>query len=435
MLDGWKDNYIEQLRSLGITCLYHITDKDNLASVLKERGLSTAQQLERNGITCPRPGGDAITHRLDRRLQRFDAVHLYAYDPTDEVVPSMQASGRFGELCVLSINIEAIRPQAAEFWIGNPYAGGEKIDNVRDLAGRLTKDPSLLAQLSVDIRGSIHINHVISGIPENIWSRISEVHPTAIVFVVDQSCSMSRGTVLDNVEYDYISDLVAEAINAQIDSFLKKCIAEDGTVCHLYDIAVIGYGNGVSPAWSGELADKAFHSPVELLSHVKGPSEQFRWVEARDSDTKGRCDLAMEYVYDLLKEWTSREENRFSYPPTVIHVSDADVQREYEEPFLLYSQRLKSLSTESGNVIVWNLGYIPHRFREYVFVSGEDLLALMHAESSLIMYEASSYLPETFREKAAAFHKKNPDLARKTMGLNVRIQTLFNALQMCVLPE
>ena len=346
----------------------------------------------------------------------------------------MKDTHRFSELCVLTVPLKAIRPETASFWIGDPYDGGERIDNVRDLAVRLEEDPSSVSRVSVDIPGGVHINH-IGNIPEDVWTRISEVHPTAIVFVVDQSCSMARGTDLDNVDYDYISDLAAISVNDQIDSFLKRCIAEDGVVNHLYDIAVIGYGNGVTMAWNTPLAEKAFHTPMELLSHVKDPTNQFRWVDPKDSDTRGRCDLAFGYVYDLLSEWTGREENRFSYPPTVIHISDGDVKREFQREFLLNAEKLKALHTEIGHVIVWSIGYVPVRYKEHVFLSGEELPALTQFPGALVLYEASSYLPDAFKLKASSFHHRDPHLARKTMGVNVKLQTLFDVLQLCVLPD
>lgn len=433
MADGWNDNYLEQLEALGITCLYHVTDKDNLSSIVKERNLYSWKKLSMDGIAVTRPGGNAFTHRLDARSGMDDAIHLHAFEPTEDLLSKMRSSGQFSELCVLKVSLNAIRPGSATFRIGDPYSDWKRLDNVRDLSDELSKNPTALSQLTVDVQERIHINH-IDDIPKDIWVRISEAHPTAIVFVIDQSCSMSRATMLDNVEYDYTSDLVAQGVNTQILSFLQKCIAADGEISHLYDIAVIGYGNSVSPAWNGELSVRAFHSPVELLSHVKADTEQFRWVDAKDSYNRGRCDLAFKHVYEMLEEWISREENRFSYPPTVIHISDGDVKRDYQKDFLLYAEKLKSLHTETGNVIVWNLSYFPVCFKELVFLSGEELPAFTQFPGGLILYEASSYLPERFKAKAATIHQRDPDLARKTMGVNVRLQTLFDALQMCVLP-
>ena len=385
MIDGWNEEYLDRLQELGVSCFYHITDKDNLHSILKERRLLPWKKLCNDGISVPRPGGDAITHRLDiRSYNRDNCVHLYASEPTDGMLEDMLRTKQFSELCVLRISLMSLHPNKASFWIGDPYLGGERFDNLRDLVLRLSEDPSCISNLSVDLEESVHINY-IDNIPEDVWTRISEVHPTVIVFVVDQSCSMARGTNLDNVNYDYISDLVGEAINLQIESFLKKCIADDGAVSHLYDIAVIGYGNNVYPAWNGELAAQPLHGPMELMSHIKSPGDQFRWVDAKDTETHGRCDLAFEYVYNLLKEWISKEENRFSYPPTVIHISDGEVKREYQESFLLNAEKLKSLHTETGNVTVWNIGYLPVRFKEHVFLSGEELPALTRFPGGLVL--------------------------------------------------
>ena len=432
---GWTDNWEEQLVSVGINCLYHVTDKDNFQSIGKERGLSSWRKLTEDGLAVPRPGGDAVSHALDIRYgQRDDSVHLFATEPSQEQLKRMMSSGRFGELCVVTISLKAIRPGSTVFWIGDPYDGGERIDNVTDLVSRLHNDESALRRITVDIQGSVHMNH-IGNIPDDVWTRISEVHPTAIVFVIDQSCSMARGTDVDNVEYDYISELAALSVNKQIEDFLKRCISNDGTINHLYDIAVIGYGEDVSNAWSGALSEKDFHTPMELLSYVKNPSDAYRWVEPKDDATRGRCDLAFRYVDVLLEEWIKKEENRFSYPPTVIHISDGNVKRDYQREFLLQSEKLKRLQTEVGHVIIWNISYLPARYKELVFLSGEEISALSPFPDGLVLYEASSYLPDRFKKKAALFHRQDAELDRKTMGINMSLKTLCDALQLCVLPE
>lgn len=430
---GWADNWEEQLISLGVNCLYHVTDKDNFQSIGKERGLYSWSKLTEDGIDVPKPGGDAITHALDVRSDgRDNSVHLYASKPTEEELKLWSLSGRHGDMCVVKVSLRALRPGATWFWLGDPYDGGERIDNVNELVVRISADPSLLRTLSVDIRDSVHFYH-ISDIPEDVWTRVSEVHPTAIVFVIDQSYSMSRGTVVGDERYDYISELAAQTVNHQIENFLRRCVQEDGVVSHLYDIAVIGYGEKVTVGWNDSLSDQVFHSPVELLSHAEKRTGRYTWVAPKDDDINGRCDLAFRRVFELLEQWT--KDYSYSYPPTVIHISDGNVQRDYQKDFLIYSEKLKRLQTVVGNVIVWNLSYFASPFSELVFLSGEEMQALTAFPSSLVMYEASSYLPEQFKEKAAAFHHQDPLLARKTMGLNVTMKTLLDILQLCVLPE
>lgn len=287
--------------------------------------------------------------------------------------------------------------------------------------------------LWVDILDSVHL-HYLRNVPEDISLRVSEAHPTAIVFVVDQSCSMARETDIGDVSYDYISEIAAIIINEQIDRLLKQCIAKDGFVNHLFDIAVVGYGDSVTPAWNGELSNSYFHTPLELLSYDSSENH-LRWVDPKDNDKRGKCHEAFGKVYELLAEWSTRRENCFSYPPTVIHISDGGVKRDYQREFLLNAQRLKDLHTEIGNVIIWNIGLLPGRSSELVFLSGEELPSLMYFPGSLVLYEASSYLPKRFQTGAASIHHGDEALERKTMGINVRKQTLSAMLQMCILPD
>ena len=85
MVDNWDDNYQEQLKRLGITCLYHITDKDNLVSIFTDGYLSSWGKTLEDGIRVSNPGGDAVSHRLDARFSpdRRSFVHLYAMEPSD----------------------------------------------------------------------------------------------------------------------------------------------------------------------------------------------------------------------------------------------------------------------------------------------------------------------------------------------------------------
>ena len=98
MIDGWNEEYLERLQELGVSSFYHITDKDNLHSILKERRLLPWKKLCDDGITVSRPGGDAITHRLDiRSYNRDNCVHLYATEPTDGMLKDMLRTKQFSD--------------------------------------------------------------------------------------------------------------------------------------------------------------------------------------------------------------------------------------------------------------------------------------------------------------------------------------------------
>ena len=427
-------DYIEKLQSLGIHCLYHVTDKDNVASIVKERSLFSWKIAQETGISVTRPGGDPVLHRLDGRLGRDGYVHLFSMAPSEKQLAQFSAQGRFGELVTLEVSLSALRPEETIFWVGDPYLGGRRVDDINVLEDMIRENPSLLNSITVDVMDSIHC-HYLGNIPKDIESRISEAHPTAIVFLIDQSRSMSKGVEIANLEYDYISDLAASVVNTLIEHFLKRCVDDDGVVNHLYDIAVLGYGNYVENAWNGDLSDGAFHSPMELLAHVQGDKDSYRWVDPRDDGNEGRSSLGMERVYQLLSEWVGKKENRYSYPPTVIHISDGQIVREYQLDFLKIAERIKMLGTETGNVVLWNVGFSPYRSKEYALLSGEDLPILFHhGTDSSLLYEASSYVPEQFKERAAAVHGGDVSIQRRTMAVNLSVEKLIKLLQMCVLP-
>lgn len=429
-----EHSFIDKLQSIGISSLYHLTDKDNLISIIKERGIFSVQNARDADIVVSRPGGTAITHRLDARHGRDGCVHLFPTAPTEDVLRAFSNQGRFGELFSLEISLKALRPGRTFFWIGDPYDGGERIEDINTLLERVQKDPAALASLSIDVEGSIHYNYLLN-IPEDIESRISEVHPTAIVFAVDISRSMSRGAEIDSVQYDSISEVAAIIINKLIEHFLERCVSAEGEVNHLYDIAVIGYGDGVSDIWNGDLSGKDFHTPVELMWHSQSERDRFRWVDPRDDDSKSRSDLGMERVLNLMSAWVAMKENKYSYPPTVIHISDGDISPLYQRGFLKAAESLKRLET-TDKLVLWNVGISPYRSREYLLMSGEDLpLLFHHGTDSTVMYEASSYLPERFKIPAASIHKGDPTLERRTMAINMTAENLIELLQLCVLPE
>ena len=187
MVDGWNDDYQELLKTLGISCLYHVTDKENLASIIIERSLSPWKYLSVNGIKVPRPGGDAVTHRLDSRFEgRDDSVHLYAERPNETMICNMMYSGRFSQLYILEIDLSIIRPQSTIFWIGDPYFKGEAIDNVRDLLEEVEEKSLKLSDITVDIQDRIHINY-INGLPDKVKRGKSYVRKTGFYIAKMQS--------------------------------------------------------------------------------------------------------------------------------------------------------------------------------------------------------------------------------------------------------
>jgi hypothetical protein len=70
-------------------------------------------------------------------------------------------------------------------------------------------------------------------------ARIAREHPTALLFVVDQSGSMDEKLSSGKSK----AQLVADVLNRTLANLIAKCTRADGTR-HYFDIGVIGYGDG-----------------------------------------------------------------------------------------------------------------------------------------------------------------------------------------------
>ena len=93
-------------------------------------------------------------------------------------------------------------------------------------------------------------------------AQITRSTPTAFIFLVDQSVSMSRTTNLHGEEMT-LAEAVARIVNNQINELVLRCV-KTNEVRHYYDIAVIGYGHEVYSGWNGDLEGKFFVSPQEI---------------------------------------------------------------------------------------------------------------------------------------------------------------------------
>lgn len=415
---------LHELRSRGISRLYHITDRENLSSISSCGGLCSWVYTADNSIVVPRPGGDAVTHRLDHRRGMDRTVHLFLTQPDEEQIASYVRSGRIISPFVLEVDIEALKP-GTQFTVGDSYEGDT-----------MPEDMSL-AQVSETMNITMHVPDFIPlrhlrNLPDKYTASISSNQTTAIMFIIDHSKSMSQATELDGVSYDYMSEAVAAVVNRQIETLLNSCV-ENGSIARKFDIAVLGYGDCVYSAWSGKLSGKGFVSPGLLLACGR-EGDRYRWVDPSDVGEKNLADEAFVQARELLEEWMSHQKNKYYYPPTVIHITDGGVQEDRLKSFILASEELKKLCSMDGNVLVWNFILQPGKQREFILPSGDELAALRDG-GGLVLYESSSVIPDSISRRLATLVGKDPRMTRRAIGINVTPDTLSKVLSQCILPE
>ena len=292
--NNWED-FKKILEQHHITKLYHFTDRDNLENIIKNGGLFSWKDCEERGITIPKPGGGgpgSTSWSLDKRdgLEHYVRVSFTKQHPMMYVAMSEQ---RISNPVILEIDPEVIFDEQTKFSDRNATRSGANVGgNLEDfkkihfLTVKANKHFDLdineqpFYQAEILVKNSIPLKYIKNignfGIPipsqpqilqsKNAYTAcVDRKHPTAFIFLVDQSVSMRRITTF-NGEDMTLSEAVARIVNAQINELVERCVKINETR-HYYDIAMIGYGTEAYSAWNGNLEGRDFVTPEEIRAN------------------------------------------------------------------------------------------------------------------------------------------------------------------------
>lgn len=276
-------------------------------------------------------------------------------------------------------------------------------------AGNLFRFPAIF--LLGEASRSIAAHAASPGVPEINMAYIAEIsrsNPSCFVFLIDQSGSMNEP--LAGAEGRRKCESVAEAINRLLQNLVVKCARGEG-VRDFYEVAVIGYGDQVLPAFSGGLAGRDLVPLSEIASAPARIEERRRlvsdgnggqfeqvtkcpvWFEPR---AKGVTPMggALQHAISLLAPWV--EQHPASYPPIVINISDGEATDTGPVP---QSRELASLATDDGNVLLFNCHVSSREGQSVAFAASGDVLPDAFART---LFELSSLLPGPLLEQARA---------------------------------
>jgi hypothetical protein len=129
----YRDNseeFIEILNHYGIAKLYHFTDKNNLPSIIENKGLFSWFYCLEKGIDIINPGGNELSRELDHRKN----LHNYVRVSLTRNHPMMFAEhNRFKEIVILEIEAKVIYLKGTKFSDKNAARNDALIGE--DLAG------------------------------------------------------------------------------------------------------------------------------------------------------------------------------------------------------------------------------------------------------------------------------------------------------------
>ena len=469
---AYKNNYDEFKKLIEqhhITTLYHFTDRENLESIIKNGGLYSWADCEQKGISISKPGGSMDSRNLDRRdnLQNFVRVSFVKEHPMMYVAMN---DGRISNPVVLEIDPEVI------YWQDSLYADrnatkngalvGSSIDDFSQLHFNsfkakkhfdLDADEQKFYQAEVLVKNHIPLQFIknIGNFGFTIPSQSAQMQtktaytaqitrntPTAFIFLIDQSVSMQKYTTLYGEEMP-MAEAVARIVNHQLNELVLRCIKGSETRDY-YDIAIIGYGEKAYSGWKGELEGRDFVKPSELKEHPykkittkketrtrKGVKvveiEEVQWIEAEATQGWTRVHLAFEKAKGLLDEWMEKHHDKDCYPPTIINITDGEFNGATKEYVLQQANELKSMFTNDGNVILFNIHISANKAVCVTCPASKDEVSFSSLATT--MYEMSSLLPMRYSDRIADLRGDGTPNNRYTaMSINADMSTLIQLM-------
>lgn len=468
----YKNNYDEFKKLIEqhhITTLYHFTDRENLESIINNGGLYSWADCEQKGISISKPGGSMSSRDLDRRdnLQNFVRVSFVREHPMMYVAMN---DGRISNPVVLEIDPEVI------YWQDSLYADrnatkngalvGSSIDDFSQLHFNsfkakkhfdLDADEQKFYQAEVLVKNHIPLQFIknIGNFGFTIPSQSAQMQtktaytaqitrntPTAFIFLIDQSVSMRKYTTLYGEEMP-MAEAVARIVNHQLNELVLRCIKGSETRDY-YDIAIIGYGENAYSGWKGELEGRDFVKPSELKEHPykkittkketrtrKGVKvvevEEVQWIEAEATQSWTHVHHAFEKAKGLLDEWMEKHHEKDCYPPTIINITDGIFNGATKEYVLQQANELKSMFTNDGNVILFNIHISADKDVSVTCPASKDEVSFSSLATT--MYEMSSLLPMRYSDRIADLRRDGTPNNRYTaMSINADMSTLIQLM-------
>lgn len=469
---AYKNNYDEFKKLIEqhhITTLYHFTDRENLESIINNGGLYSWADCEQKGISISKPGGSMDSRDLDRRdnLQNFVRVSFVREHPMMYVAMN---DGRISNPVVLEIDPEVI------YWQDSLYADrnatkngahvGSSIDDFSQLHFNsfkakkhfdLDADEQKFYQAEVLVKNHIPLQFIknIGNFGFTIPSQSAQMQtktaytaqitrntPTAFIFLIDQSVSMRKYTTLYGEEMP-MAEAVARIVNHQLNELVLRCIKGSETRDY-YDIAIIGYGEKAYSGWKGELEGRDFVKPSELKEHPykkittkketrtrKGVKvvevEEVQWIEAEATKSWTHVHHAFEKAKGLLDEWMEKHHEKDCYPPTIINITDGEFNGATKEYVLQQANELKSMFTNDGNVILFNIHISANKAVCVTCPASKDEVSFSSLATT--MYEMSSLLPMRYSDRIADLRGDGTPNNRYTaMSINADMSTLIQLM-------
>lgn len=240
----------------------------------------------------------------------------------------------------------------------------------------------------------------------NYEAEISRSNPTCVIFLIDQSGSMTNGWAGDpNIRK---ADKLADIINRFFENIILKCTKGDKVLDRLY-VGVIGYGATVGSAFGGQLAGKELIPISSIADNPIRVEERKHTVEDGagglvdetikfpvffDPAAGGATPMcqALNKAQTIVQNWVN--EHPTCYTPTVFNLTDGEATDGDPEPI---AEKIKVISCSDGNIILFNIHI--SSIKKYP-IDFPDRVDGLPDEFARKLFQMSSILPDIIQNEA-----------------------------------
>lgn len=233
---------------------------------------------------------------------------------------------------------------------------------------------------------------------------------TAIILIIDGSVSM-KGRMRINNQPMPMSEAAAMVANFIIDELVERARRKK-EVRNYYDIAAIGYsGDGVESLLPGDgdglvsVERLAEYTPQPKIYVVEQKTPEgvpvyahfhlHSWVEPKAKGCTPMYD-ALVTVKDMVERWCDNPDNRDSFPPLVLHISNGDCSDASEEELLDIAKRITDTHTNDGNTLFVNLYLSPtNEDNDFSLIFPSEAVFHSNDPDRVILFKMSSVIPKS----------------------------------------
>ena len=240
---------------------------------------------------------------------------------------------------------------------------------------------------------------------------ITRTHRTAFILLIDGSGSMNE-EILFHGKRMTKAEAVASITNGMLFELVERARRSDG-VRDYYDISVLTY-SGDNEVYSllpegremlsvAELAAGEIPMKRELVEYrMPDGSTSLRELPVPDwiaDEAAGQTPMyqALDHAYEIAEAWCRNPAHAESFPPTVFNITDGEATDCDEEELRTICERIRSLRTCDGHVLLINIHIAPDESQHAVFFPTEEEAAYSNRYAG-VLYDCSSPMPEVFNE-------------------------------------